>query len=93
MVVGVLTIELRLHGNRSLKGKRQVLRRMKDRIRNRLNVSIAEVDYQEKWQRALVALATVSNETGHVSRTLEGAISMVDSMGLAEIVNTEIEIF
>jgi uncharacterized protein YlxP (DUF503 family) len=66
---------------------------VKDRIRNRFNVSIAEVDFQDKWQRALIALATVSNEQGHVSRTLEEVIAAVDAMGLAEIVNTQIEIF
>ena len=93
MVVGVCTIELRLHGNRSLKGKRQVLRSVKDRIRNRFNVSIAEVDYQDKWQRAVIALAAVSNESGHVSRILEQAVSAVESMGLAEVVDTQIEIF
>jgi uncharacterized protein YlxP (DUF503 family) len=92
MVVGICTIELRLHGNRSLKGKRQVLRSIKDRIRNRFNVSIAEVDYQDKWQRSLIALAAVSNEQGHVFRILEGVISAVESMGLAEIVDTQIEI-
>lgn len=92
MVVGICTIELRLHGNRSLKGKRQVLRSIKDRIRNRFNVSIAEVDYQDKWQRSLIALAAVSNEQGHVSRILEGVVSTVESMGLAEIVDTQIEI-
>ncbi|MBI2880664.1 MAG: DUF503 domain-containing protein [Candidatus Tectomicrobia bacterium] len=93
MVVGACAIELRLHGNRSLKGKRQVLRSVKDRLRNRFNVSIAEVDYQDKWQRTVIGLAAVGNERGQVSRILEEAISAVDAMGLAEIVDTQIEIF
>ncbi|MDP6618794.1 MAG: DUF503 domain-containing protein [Nitrospinota bacterium] len=92
MVIGVCTIELRIHGGRSLKEKRRVLRSVKDRIRNRFNVSIAEVDYQDKWQRALLALAAVSNERNHVTGLLESALSAVESMGLAEIVDAEIEI-
>ena len=92
MVIGVCTIELRIHGGRSLKEKRRVLRSVKDRIRNRFNVSIAEVDYQDKWQRALLALAAVSNERNHVTGLLESAVSAVESMGLAEIVDAEIEI-
>ncbi len=92
MVVGVCTIEMRLHGSRSLKEKRRVLRSVKDRIRNRFNVSIAEVDYQDKWQRALIALAAVSNNRVYVNRMLEEAVSAIESMGLAEIVHSEIEI-
>ena len=92
MVVGVCTIEMRLHGSRSLKEKRRVLRSVKDRIRNRFNVSIAEVDYQDKWQRALIALAAVSNEPVYVNRILEEAVEAIESMGLAEIVDSEIEI-
>lgn len=65
---------------------------MKDRIRNRFNISIAEVDYQDKWQRALIALAAVGNERGYVTRSLEEAVSAIESMGLAEIVDAEIEI-
>lgn len=70
-----------------------MLRSVKDRLRNRFNVSIAEVDYQDKWQRTVIGLAAVGNERGQVSRILEEAVSAVDAMGLAEIVDTQIEIF
>jgi uncharacterized protein YlxP (DUF503 family) len=89
MVIGVCTIELRIHGGRSLKEKRRVLRSVKDRIRNRFNVSIAEVGYQDKWQRALLGFVAVSNDR---SGLLESVVSAVDSMGVAEIVDDEIEI-
>ena len=92
MVIGVCTIELRIHGGRSLKEKRRVLRSVKDRIRNRFNVSIAEVGYLDKWQRALLGFAAVSNDRNHVTGLLESVVSAVDSMGVAEIVDDEIEI-
>jgi uncharacterized protein YlxP (DUF503 family) len=90
MRVGVCTIELRLHGCGSLKEKRRVLRSIKDRIRNRFNVSIAEVDCQDKWQVAVLGFSAVSNDQGHVSRTIERLISAVEGMGVAEVVDTEI---
>ena len=92
MVIGVCTIELRIHGGRSLKEKRRVLRSVKDRIRNRFNVSIAEVGYQDKWQRALLGFVAVSNDRSHVTGLLESVVSAVESMGVAEIVDDEIEI-
>jgi uncharacterized protein YlxP (DUF503 family) len=54
MIVGVCTIELRLRETRSLKDKRQVLKSIITRVKNNFNVAIAEVDYQDKWQRALL---------------------------------------
>ena len=92
MVIGVCTIELRIHGGRSLKEKRRVLRSVKDRIRNRFNVSIAEVGYLDKWQRALHGFVAIINDRNHVTGLLESVVSAVDSMGVAEIVDDEIEI-
>ncbi|MBI3003134.1 MAG: DUF503 domain-containing protein [candidate division NC10 bacterium] len=60
MIVGTAVVELQLPENGSLKGKRKVLRSIKDRIRVRFNVSIAEVDRQDAWQRATLGVAVVS---------------------------------
>ena len=57
--VGVLTLELRLDDAHSLKDKRQIVKSLKDRLRGRFNVSVSEIDYQDLWQRGLVAVATV----------------------------------
>ena len=62
--IGVLTLELRLENSHSLKDKRHVVKSLKDRLRNKFNVSVAEIDYQDLWQRAVVAAVTVSPDHG-----------------------------
>lgn len=58
--IGVLTLELRLEHAHSLKDKRQVVQSLKERLRHKFNVAVAEIDGQELWQRATVAAVTVS---------------------------------
>ena len=60
-VVGVLTLEIRLENAHSLKDKRNVVQSLKNRLRNKFNVAVAEIDAQDLWQRATVAAVTVSS--------------------------------
>jgi len=60
-VVGVLTLELRLENAHSLKDKRNVVQSLKNRLRHKFNVAVAEIDSQDLWQRATVAAVTVSS--------------------------------
>lgn len=69
--IGVLTLELRLENSHSLKDKRHVVKSLKDRLRNKFNVAVAEIDYQDLWQRAAVAAVTVSSDHGHAERVLQ----------------------
>jgi uncharacterized protein YlxP (DUF503 family) len=69
--VGVITLELRLDESHSLKDKRQVVKSLKDRLQGKFNVSVAEIDYQELWQRGLVAVATVSGNQAHAQQVLQ----------------------
>lgn len=71
--IGVITLEIRLEESHSLKEKRHVVRRLKDRLRGRFNVAVAEIDYQELWQRALVAAVTVSSDRATAAKTLQAA--------------------
>lgn len=91
MIVGVCTIELRLPETRSLKGKRQILKSITTRVKNNFNVAIAEVDYQDKWQRALLGVAVVSTAHDHANGILSKVINFVESMCLAEILDCHIE--
>jgi len=70
MVIGLLTLDLHFPGARSLKDKRQALRSLETRIRNRHNVSVAEVEHQDLWQRARVAVVGVNTEHAHLESTL-----------------------
>ena len=69
--IGVLTLELRLEHSHSLKDKRHVVRSLKDRLRGRFNVAVAEIDYQDLWQRALIAAVTVSGDHHHAELVLQ----------------------
>ena len=75
MVVGVVTLELHLPYARSLKDKRQVLERLKGRLRARFNVAVAELDNQDLWQRATLAVVSVSNDQNHLTQLLEAVRS------------------
>ena len=69
--VGVLTLELRLEDSHSLKDKRHVVESLKDRLRHKFNVAVAEIEYQDLWQRAAVAAVTVSPDRAHAERVLQ----------------------
>jgi uncharacterized protein YlxP (DUF503 family) len=71
MPVGLLTLELHIPDAQSLKDKRQVLRSLKDRLRGRFNVAVAELDHQDTWQRALIGIVTISAEESHLEESLQ----------------------
>jgi len=69
--VGVITFELRLDDSHSLKDKRHFVKSLKDRLRVKFNVAVAEIDYQDLWQRGLVACVTVSADQAHAEQVLQ----------------------
>jgi uncharacterized protein YlxP (DUF503 family) len=75
MHVGILQIELMLSDGNSLKDKRQVLKRLKDRVGNNFNASIAEVGHMDKWRRSILGIAVISNNkkslTAHLDHIVE----------------------
>ena len=80
MVVGVCRLALHLPASRSLKDKRQVLRRLIDRARQKFNVSIAEVADNDLWQRTTVGFSVVGNDRRHVESSVGNVLSFVDSL-------------
>jgi len=70
-VIGVLTLEIHIEEAHSLKEKRHVVKSLKDRLRERFNVSVAEIDGLDSWQHAVVAAVTVSNDRVHAEQTLQ----------------------
>jgi len=69
--IGVLTLEVHIEEAHSLKEKRHVVKGLKDRLRHRFNVAVAEIDYQDSWQRALVAAVTVSPDHDRAAVVLD----------------------
>ena len=92
MVVGVCTVELFIPESQSLKDKRQVLHSLKDRLRGKFNLSVAEVDGQDLWQKAVFGMACVANERGHVEQVLEQALNVIKSMPIVEVVRVHREL-
>ena len=93
MNVGVSEIELRLPENMSLKGKRQVLKSITTRVRNKFNVSIAEVDDQDLWQLAALGICCVSNNKRYTNEVLSKVVDfIVSSRFEVELVDYNIEI-
>jgi uncharacterized protein len=80
MPVGLLTLELHLPDAQSLKDKRQVLLSLKDKLRARFNVAVAELDYQDTWQRSVVGVVTLSNEEQHVAEALQKVLAEADNI-------------
>ena len=79
MVIGVITARLSIPDARSLKDKRRVLRSLKDRVLNNMNVSVAEVGQQDSWKSADLAFVTVASEQTHVQKRLSGISSMLQA--------------
>ncbi len=92
IIVGLCTVELFIPGTQSLKDKRQVLRSLKDRLRDRFNLSIAEVDGQDLWQKTVLGLACVANETRHVQQVLEQAMNVIRATPAVEIVQSRVDV-
>ena len=92
MTVGTCRVELHLAGNSSLKGKRRVVKSIKDRIRGRFNVLVAEVDRLDDWQRATLAVACVSNNARLVDETLAKVVNLIEADADAVIIDYEIDL-
>jgi uncharacterized protein YlxP (DUF503 family) len=92
MVVGVCTVELLIPESQSLKDKRQVLHSVKDRLRGKFNLSIAEVDGQDLWQKAVLGMACVANDGSYVEQVLEQALNVIKSMPTIELVRVHREL-
>ncbi len=77
MIVGIMKIEIYISGSRSLKDKRKVIKSIKDKIRKNFNVSIAETDYQDKWQRSLLGISQVANDTAYIARNFDSIYQLL----------------
>ena len=91
MIVGLASCECIIYDAHSLKDKRAVLQRIITRLKQKYNVSVAEVDYQDVWQRAKIAIAAVSSARMSTERELQNALKMIDSFPEIERTITDIE--
>ena len=89
--IGVLTLELRLDNSHSLKDKRHVVKSLKDKLRNRHNVAVAEIDFQDVWQRALISAVTVASAHEIAEKILAAVENEAERLLGAELVGATVE--
>lgn len=93
MVIGFCEITLRLPGVLSLKAKRALLKSLLARLRQRFNISVAEVDEHDKWQLSVIAIACVSTDSAQAHRLLEQALDFTEREGQVQVISRSSEIF
>jgi uncharacterized protein YlxP (DUF503 family) len=91
VILGTCRIHLFIPAAGSLKAKRSVVKGLKDRIRSRFNVSVAEVEDQDLWQRAVLGVAVVSNEKRHADQVLAAVLEAVRSEPRSEVTDVQVE--
>ena len=92
MNVGVAKITLRLAGSFSLKDKRRVVNSVRDRVRSKFNVAVAEVEQNDAWQVAVIGITCVSNNVRHADQTLDNVLEFIESdRPDAEVIDCEME--
>lgn len=91
MIVGVLEIQLRLHDTFSLKDKRRVIRSLKDRIANKFNVSISEIDALDNCRLAVLGVSQVGNDGQYVQSCLDKIVDKIRMVREASLIEYHIE--
>ena len=92
MHVGCCSIKFYLHGNQSLKGKRQVVRTIKDRLKNKFNVSVAEIGNQDVWQSLHIGIVSVNSDPKYLEGQVTRVVDAIEKMHLAEITDCQVQI-
>lgn len=92
MLVGLCQFTLRLHTTQSLKDKRSIVKGLIHRLRNKLNAGVAEVDAQDVWGKAVIALSTVSNNEAVIRGIFRDAESIAEQFPGVEVVDTYISL-
>ena len=90
--VAVGTVELHLPDVDSLKGKRRILKGLKEKVRQRFEVSVAEVNHQDTWQRATLAVACVSQDSRHANEVISKALDFIEASVEGHVIDVQIEI-
>lgn len=92
MIVGASVVELHVEGCQSLKAKRGVVRSIVRRVRNRFNLSVAEIGGQDTWQYAVLGLAASGADVPGVRGVLEKASAFIEDLHLAQVLSCDIEV-
>jgi uncharacterized protein len=92
MIVGSLRVRMLIRESRSLKDKRQVVRSIKDRLRNKFNISVAEIEAQDHRQLAVLGMAMVCNEAQPIRTTFAEIVQALRTHPVAEFIDHEMDV-
>ncbi len=92
MFVSLCQVDLLIPDSNSLKSKRMVVSKIKQRLRNKFNVSVAEVDHNELWQRVTLGIASVANKRRFIDQQLQSIMNFIDDQDYIEILDHKTEI-
>ncbi len=92
MIIGACSVELMIYESNSLKEKRHVIKSLIGKIQSRFNVSIAEIDLNDKWRSSKIGFACVTNESTHANQIILNVLKFIECDGRVEILNHQIEI-
>ncbi len=91
MTISLLTLEIHIPDSRSLKDKRQVLRSLKDRLKSRYNVAVAELDHQDSWQRSQIGIVSISNDQAHLQQAMQAVLAEAEEILGRDLASHELE--
>jgi uncharacterized protein len=92
VIIGACSLELMIFESDSLKYKRHILKSIIERLKNRFNISIAEIDLNDSLKSAIIGFACVTNDTVHANKIINKVINFIDMDGRVEIIHCNIEI-
>ncbi|MDR7072184.1 DUF503 domain-containing protein [Fictibacillus barbaricus] len=90
-MIGLLTVEVFIYDAQSLKDKRSVVQKAVNRLRQRLNLSVSETDFQDLWQRAEISMVTVSSDKIIAEKELQKALAIITSITELEVTSSHVE--
>ena len=91
-MIAFLTLELHIEAAQSLKDKRQVVRSLKDRLRGKFNVAVAELEGQDSWQRSVVGVVSLSNNNSHLEQSLRNVLEDSERLLGRDLIGHELEV-
>ncbi len=90
-IIGVLTLDIHIPYSGSLKEKRMVVKSIKDKLHHKFNVSVAEVDFTDKWQRTRLGIVQVGSDYKYIEKNMDIIFNLIDSNDAIEIVDHNFE--
>ncbi|MBI1820511.1 MAG: DUF503 domain-containing protein [Nitrospirae bacterium] len=92
MIIGILSVSIHIPGSQSLKDKRQVIKSVMERTRNKFNVAIAEIGDNNLWQKAVLGIVCIGNEKKFINQVIDSVLNFIRSFPSLSLIDFQIEL-